>query len=88
MDPLHPRGNFVHYDFLKLHYIRHKIKDVSPLRMTALTCNIALYTLTLEIALNVPDNVSTMTSSYINTVTYFLHFNFINVLSNYRCIRY
>ena len=22
---INPRGNFVHYDFLKLHYIRHKI---------------------------------------------------------------
>ena len=39
-----PRGNFVHYNFLKLHYIRHKIKDVSPLRVAALTCNIMLYT--------------------------------------------
>ena len=43
--PPPPRGNFVHYDFLKLHYIRHKIKDVSPLRVAALTCNITLYTL-------------------------------------------
>ena len=63
-----PRGNFLHYDFLKLHYIRHKIKDVSPLRVAALTCNITLYTLPPpppEIALNVPDNVSTMTCSYI-----------------------
>ena len=63
--PPHPRGNFVHYDFLKLHYIRHKIKDVSPLRVAALTCNITLYMLPPEIALNVPDNVSTMTCSYI-----------------------
>ena len=31
IDPPPPRGNFVHYDFLKLRYIRHKIKDVSPL---------------------------------------------------------
>ena len=54
-----PRGNFVHYDLLKPHCIRHKIKDVSPLRMAALTCNITLYTLPPEIALNVPDNVST-----------------------------
>ena len=63
--PPPPRGNFVHYDFLKLHYIRHKIKDVSPLRVAALTCNITLYTLPPKIALNVPDNVSTMTCSYI-----------------------
>ena len=45
IDPPPPRGNFVHYDFLKLHYIRHKIKDVSPLREAALTCNITLYML-------------------------------------------
>ena len=77
--PPHPttRGNFVHYDFLKLHYIRHKIKDVSPLRVAALTCNITLYMLPpppphppppqkkKKIALNIPDNVSTMTCSYI-----------------------
>ena len=43
--PSPPRGNFVHYDFLKLHYVRHKIKDVSPLRVAALTCNSTLYTL-------------------------------------------
>ena len=59
-----PRGYFVHYDFLKLHYIRHK-KDVSLLRVAALTCNITLYTLPPEIALNVPDNVSIMRCSYI-----------------------
>ena len=46
-----PRGNLVHYDFLKLHYIRHKIKDVSPLRVAALTCNITLYALPPKIAL-------------------------------------
>ena len=45
IDPPPPRGNFVHYDFLILHYIRHKIKDVSPLRVAAITCNITLYTL-------------------------------------------
>ena len=41
-----PRGNFVHYNFLKLHYIRHKIKYVSPLRVAALTCNIMFYYIT------------------------------------------
>ena len=35
IDPLPPRGNFAHYDFLKLHYIRHKIKNVSSLRVAA-----------------------------------------------------
>ena len=65
IDPPPPRGNYVHYDFLKLHCIRHKIKDVSPLRVAALTCNITLYTLPPKIALHVPDNVSTKTCSYI-----------------------
>ena len=65
IDPPPPRGNFVHYDFLKLHNIRHKIKDVSPLRVAALRCNITLYTLPPKIALNVPYNVSIMTCSYI-----------------------
>ena len=64
IDPL-PRGNFVHYDFLKLHYVIHKIKAVRFLRVSALTCNITLYMLPHEIALNVPDNVSTMTCLYI-----------------------
>ena len=46
IDPPPPQGGtFVHYDFLKQHYIRHKIKDVSPLRGAALTCNIPLYML-------------------------------------------
>ena len=65
IEPPPHRGNFVHYDFLNLHYIRHKIKDVSPLRVAALTCNITLYTLPPNITLNVSDNVSTMTCSYI-----------------------
>ena len=41
------------------------MKYVSSLRVAALTCNITLYTLPPEIALNFPDNVSTMTFSYI-----------------------
>ena len=63
--PPPPRGNFVDYDLLKLHYIRHKIKDVSPLRVAALTCNIKLYMLPPKIALSVSDNVSTLTCLYI-----------------------
>ena len=65
IDPLPPRGNFVHYDFLKLHYIRHKIKDVSPLRVAALTSNSTLYMLPPKLALNSHDNVLTMKCSYI-----------------------
>ena len=37
--PPPPRGNFVHYDFLKLQYISHKMRHVSPLRVEALSYN-------------------------------------------------
>ena len=37
IDSLH-RGHFVDYDFLILHYINHKMKYLSPLRVAALTC--------------------------------------------------
>ena len=40
--PTPPRGNFVHYDFQILHYISHKMKYVSLLRVAALACNIML----------------------------------------------
>ena len=43
--PLPTKGNFVHYDLLILHYINHKMKYVSPLRVAALACNIMLRTL-------------------------------------------
>ena len=42
--PLSP-GNFVHYNFLILHYISHKIKYDSLLRVVALTCSTMLLTL-------------------------------------------
>ena len=45
IDPSSPRGNFVHYDFQILHYISHKMKYVSPLRVAALAGNIMLRTL-------------------------------------------
>ena len=45
INPTSPRGNFVHYDFQILHYISHKIKYVSPLRVAALAGNIMLRTL-------------------------------------------
>ena len=38
--PPPPRGSFVHYDFLKRHYIRNKMTHVSPLYVGALTCNV------------------------------------------------
>ena len=38
--PPPPWGSFVHYDFLKLHYIRNKMTHVSPLYVGALTCNV------------------------------------------------
>ena len=31
IDPLPPRGNFVHYNFQILHYISNKMKYASPL---------------------------------------------------------
>ena len=45
IEPPPLRGNFVHYDFLILHYISHKMKYVSPLRVAAIACNITLRTL-------------------------------------------
>ena len=33
-----PMGNFVHYDFLKLRYIRSKMTHVGHLAMRALPC--------------------------------------------------
>ena len=35
-----PRGSFVHYNFLKLHYIRNKMIHVSALNVGALMCNV------------------------------------------------
>ena len=43
--PSPPKGNFVHHNFQILHYISHKMKYVSPLRVAALACNIMLRTL-------------------------------------------
>ena len=40
IDPLPPRGSFVHYIFLKQHYIRNKMTHVSSLYVGALTCNV------------------------------------------------
>ena len=45
IDHTSPRGNFVHYDFKMLHYISHKMKYVSLLRVAALAGNIMLRTL-------------------------------------------
>ena len=45
INPTSPRGNFVHYNFPIQHYISHKMKYVSPLRVAALAGNIMLYTL-------------------------------------------
>ena len=41
----HSRENFVHYNFLKLHYIRNKMTDVSPL---AKECNSHVTKVTLK----------------------------------------
>ena len=43
--PTFPKGNFVHYASKILHYISHKMKYVSSLRVAALARNIMLRTL-------------------------------------------
>ena len=45
IDPTSTRGNFVHYNSQILHYISHKMKYVSPLRVAALGGYIMLRTL-------------------------------------------
>ena len=45
IDPISSEGNFVHYSFQIPHYISHKMKYVSPLRVAALAGNIMLRTL-------------------------------------------
>ena len=45
INPTSPRGNFVHYNFQIQHYISHKMKYVSPLRVAALVGNIMLHSL-------------------------------------------
>ena len=47
IDPLPPRRNIVHYDFLKLQYISHNMRHVSPLRMEAVSCNNSITYVTL-----------------------------------------
>ena len=44
----HPRRNFVHYNFLKLHYMRNKMTHVSRLAMGAFTCNSHVTNVTLK----------------------------------------
>ena len=43
-----PRGNFVHYDFLKLHYIWIKMTHVSPPAIGALLCYTLVNCITLQ----------------------------------------
>ena len=45
IDPTSSKGNFVHYASQTLHYISHKMKYVSSLRVAALAGNIMLRTL-------------------------------------------
>ena len=61
-------------------------------------CNSTLYTLPPKIALNVPDNLNhdmfihicmlTQVYELLITQLHIFSINFINVLSNYRCLRY
>ena len=45
IEPPSPQGNLVQYDFQILHYISHKMKYVSLLRVAALACYKMLCTL-------------------------------------------
>ena len=45
IDPTYPQGDFVHYNFQIQHYISHKMKYVSSLRVATLAGNIMLRTL-------------------------------------------
>ena len=47
-DPPSPRGNFVRHNCLKLHYINHRIRHVSTLRVVALSCNSTITYVTLK----------------------------------------
>ena len=64
IDPF-PPGGILNSMIFRNYIYKTQNKRCSPLRGAALTCSITLYTITQEIALNVPDNVSTMTCSYI-----------------------
>ena len=48
VDPLHPRGNFGHYDISIRQCIRHKIRHVSLLRSVAFSCNITITYVTFK----------------------------------------
>ena len=41
-------GDFVHYNLLKLHYIRNKLTPVSPMAMEAFACNSHVTNVTLK----------------------------------------
>ena len=49
IDPLHPRGNFVHYDFLHLHYRKCKMTHVDILSVGALPYNSHVNHVTLAV---------------------------------------
>ena len=49
IEPLPHKGDFVHYDFLKLQYISHTLRHVSHLRVVVLLCNSNITYVTLQI---------------------------------------
>ena len=48
IDPPPPRGNFVHYDFLKLRFKRNKMTHVGHLEVGALQCDSHVNCVTLK----------------------------------------
>ena len=48
-DPMYPKGHFVHYNFLHLHYRRCKITHVGLLSIVALPCNSHVNHVTLKL---------------------------------------
>ena len=64
IDPISPRGNFVHFNFQILHYISHKMKYVSLLRVAVLAGLHHVTHVNCKITLNFPDHVSNMTYSH------------------------
>ena len=75
IDPSPARGNFEHYDFLKLQYISLKMRHVSPLRVEALSCNNSITYVTLQIVKNLGTNTKvSFFHTYDTIISYLYHY--------------